>query len=143
MYKNIVVKVVMTVRLFIFNLGRLLWQNYLGSSFSLVSTLLNVVRQRVGLPPPPFEEVPAVSVFSDGFKPQMMDQLQPDLEPAESLGPLEAPTPSVGFRRNFSSAITNGYDLWNTFFTPTRCQTFFFVIESKKECLVLTMFSRV
>ena len=49
-----------------------------------------------------------------------MDQLQPDLEPAESLGPLEAPTPSVGFRRNFSSVMVNGYDMWNTFFTPSR-----------------------
>ena len=97
-----------------------MWQSYLGSSFSVMAALLNVVRQRIGLPPAPFDETPAPSVFSEDFKPLVMDQLQPDLEPAESLGPLEAPTPSVSFRRNFSSAITNGYDLWNTFFSPFR-----------------------
>jgi hypothetical protein len=93
-----------------------LWQSYLGSSFGVVGSMLGVIRQRIGLPAAPFPEVAAPSAFEAGFKPLVMDQLQPDLEPAESLGPLEAPTPSVAFRRNFSSAVSNGYDLWCRFY---------------------------
>ncbi len=104
--------------------GRLVWQNYMGSSFSVVSSFLSVVRQRIGLPPSPFVETASPSVFNSTFKPQIKDQRPPDLEPSESLGPLEAPTPSVGFRRNFSSLITNGYDLWNTHFSPFRLAPF-------------------
>jgi len=48
-----------------------------------------------------------------------MDQIPSDMETSESLGPLESPTPSLTFRRNFSSFISNGYDIWNTHFYST------------------------
>lgn len=98
--------------------GRLIWQNYLGSSHGIVTSLLNVVRQRIGLPPGPVQDSPSPSVFNATFRPLQMDQLLPDAEMSESLGPLESPTPSIAFRRNFSSMITNGYDFWNTHFFP-------------------------
>ncbi len=98
-----------------------MWQNYLGSSFGVVASMLNVIRQRIGLPPAPFQETPAASVFGSNFKPLLMDQPEKkELERAESLGPLEAPSPSIGFCRNFSSTFTNGYDLWNIHFSPFR-----------------------
>ena len=80
--------------------------------------MLNVIRQRIGLAPAPVQDLPSPSVFDPSFKPLTMEQIQPELEPAESLGPLEAPTPSASFRRNFSTHFTNGYDLWNTHFMP-------------------------
>lgn len=45
-----------------------------------------------------------------------MDHLISDTETSESLGPIESPSPSLSFRRNFSASITNGYDIWNTHF---------------------------
>lgn len=92
--------------------GRLLWQNYLGSGPAAMSSILNLVRTRAGLPPAPVQEEPSKSIFSEGFKPLHMDSLPMDLEPGESLGPLEPPLPSPVFRRNYTFMI-NSRSLWN------------------------------
>lgn len=47
--------------------GRFLWERYLSSLQAIIDTTLAVLRDRMSLPPPPIVDVPAVSVFSEGF----------------------------------------------------------------------------
>ena len=70
--------------------GRLIWQNYLGSSFNVMLTTLNVIRDRLRLPPAPFNEAASPRVFNSTFKPLIMDQLPPipNQDSEESLGPI-------------------------------------------------------
>ena len=73
---------------------------------------MNLIRTRTGLPPAPTNEEPSIEIFDDNNKPLHMDTLPLDMEPGESLGPLEPPMPSKGFRRNFTFMIQS-QDLWN------------------------------
>jgi hypothetical protein len=50
----------------------------------------------------------------------LLDELPPDLEPEESLGPLEAPTPSPSYRRNYSTPLLLAGETWNSRFDPFR-----------------------
>jgi hypothetical protein len=59
-----------------------------------------------------------LSIFS--FTPLVLEELPPDLEPEESLGPLEAPSPSPVFRRNYSTSLLLTSHTWNTHFNPFR-----------------------
>lgn len=92
--------------------GRLVWQSYLGSGPAVAASLLNVIRSRLGIPAAPITEEPSPSVFNGSFTPLVMDSLPPDMEPGESLGPLEPPMASATFRRNFSMLLIKS-DLWN------------------------------
>jgi len=98
------------------NQGRQVWTNYLSSGSKVLATALNVVRTRVGLPAPPFEEAPSPKVFDEENPPLLLDQLPSlDQEPGESLGPLEPPSPSPTFKRNFSATLAvDAYHQWNT-----------------------------
>ena len=99
----------------LFNLkrqGRLVWQNYFGSAPAVMKSILNLVRTRIGLPASPMLDEPSEEIFNENFKPLHMDALASDMEPTESLGPLEPPRPSPSFRRNFTFLI-NKHDLWN------------------------------
>ena len=74
--------------------GRLIWQNYLGSGPAVMSTVLNLIRTRAGLPPAPANDEPSNDIFDEDSKPLIMDSLPIDMEPGESLGPLEPPMAS-------------------------------------------------
>ena len=91
--------------------GRMLWQNYLGSGPALMSAILNTLRWRIGIPAAPVKEEKPPSVFNK----TLTESVMPEQEPQEFLGPLEPPTASSTFRRNFSSLI-NGGDDWNVHF---------------------------
>ena len=92
--------------------GRLIWQNYFGSGPAIMSTVLNLIRTRIGLPAAPTLDEPSKDIFDDNFKPLTMESLPMDMEPGESLGPLEPPMASRAFRRNYTF-FTNSHELWN------------------------------
>ena len=97
------------------NQGRQIWMNYLGSGTNVLLSVLNNLRSRIGLPAAPFKDTPSPQIFDESNPPLMMDQLPSmDMDPGESLGPLEPPNPSPKFRRNFSSMAVDSYDHWNT-----------------------------
>lgn len=100
--------------------GRFLWERYLSSLQALVDTTLATLRDRLKLPPPPIQETPATSIFTDGFIPLKTDPVIADAEPEESLGPLEPPYPSPAFKRNYSLFMTQGYEMWNKWGDPFR-----------------------
>ena len=71
--------------------GRMVWQTYLGSSHTVMLTVLNTMRERLGLPPAPFKSSSSPLVFNSSFKPQMMDHYKmklPNAEEQEFLGPI-------------------------------------------------------
>jgi hypothetical protein len=81
-----------------FIIGRLIWQNYLGSGPAVMSSILNVIRTRTGIPAAPVKEEPVLEIYNENFKPLHMDSLPADIEPGENLGPLEPPIASPAFR---------------------------------------------
>ena len=73
--------------------GRSIWQTYLGSSHTVMLTILNTIRNRLGIPTAPFLETPSLQVFNSTFKQQIMDPSKmklklPNPEEQESLGPI-------------------------------------------------------
>ena len=70
--------------------GRLIWQNYLGSSTTVMLTVLNSIRARAGLSPAPYNDAASPQVFNSTFKPLIMEQLPPisNHESEEYLGPI-------------------------------------------------------
>ncbi|GFR82877.1 exostosin-like 3 [Elysia marginata] len=96
--------------------GREFYQKFLGSTFSILETLLAVLRQRLDIPAHPIPEEPSPSAFSANFTPLAYDG--PDIEPDtdEVLGPIEAPFASETFRRNFSAGLLS--DMFNKFGDP-------------------------
>jgi len=97
--------------------GRLLLQNYFSSQSTVLDSLLAVMQRRLTIPALPFVDSPSPSVFNDSFNPKLMEHLPLDVEPDESLGPLEPPFPSPAFKRNFSSLLIHSHHLWNIAFS--------------------------
>lgn len=97
--------------------GRMIWERYLASVQSTLDTVIAVLRERLNIPPLPVETVPAISVFNDTFQP-IQAVINLDSEPEESLGPLEPPYNSPGFRRNFSLFLTQSQQIWNDYGDP-------------------------
>jgi len=97
--------------------GRLVMETYLSSAGNMFQSLLGVVRHRLAIPALPFVDTPSPSVFNTSFSPQLMDHLPADVEPDESLGPLEPPFPSPSFKRNYSTILSHSSHTWNTVFS--------------------------
>ncbi|XP_034250029.1 exostosin-3 [Thrips palmi] len=98
--------------------GRFIWQSYGASLQSILDTSLAVIRDRIGIPPPPVEDAPSPSVFNSTFSPLKTEALVADAEPEESLGPLEPPHASPSFRRNYTVFLTQGFEMWNDWGDP-------------------------
>jgi len=96
--------------------GRLILEHYLSTKRQVIQSLLNVVRHRLSIPALPFIDTPSPSVFNETFSPQLMDHLPADVEPDESLGPLEPAYPSPSFKRNFSTVLVHSSYSWNNVF---------------------------
>jgi alpha-1,4-N-acetylglucosaminyltransferase EXTL3 len=47
-----------------------------------------------------------------------MDNVVPETEAEESLGPIEPPYPSPQYRRNYSLFLTQGFEMWNDWGDP-------------------------
>jgi alpha-1,4-N-acetylglucosaminyltransferase EXTL3 len=48
--------------------GRLIWQNYLGSTHTILSSMIGLVRQRIGLPPAPMVDKASSAIFNDTYR---------------------------------------------------------------------------
>ena len=77
--------------------GNLIWKEYLSSPTRIVTTLLHVVRERLGLPPPAVKNEASPNAITTSNQ-------------------LTSTERSVPFRRNLSSTMTDGYDRWNNHF---------------------------
>merc|ERR1719186_2073112 len=97
--------------------GRLVMETYLSSAGNMFQSLLGVIRHRLAIPALPFVDTPSPSVFNTTFSPQLMDHLPADVEPDETLGPLEPPFPSPSFKRNYSTILSHSSHTWNTVFS--------------------------
>jgi alpha-1,4-N-acetylglucosaminyltransferase EXTL3 len=62
--------------------------------------------------------VKAVSVFNSTFIPLKSDPPIMDVEPEESLGPIEPPYPSPQYRRNYTVFLTQRREAWNDWGDP-------------------------
>lgn len=98
--------------------GRMIWERYLSSVQATVDTIVANLRDRLGIPPKPVPSVKAVSVFNSTFIPLKSDPPVMDVEPEESLGPIEPPYPSPQFRRNYTVFLTQRREAWNDWGDP-------------------------
>jgi len=96
--------------------GRLVFENYFSSGLTMMKTMLAVIQTRLSIPPLPVQDTSSPSVFNSSFTPLLLDILPMDVEPEESLGPLESSFPSPSFRRNFTSLLSERTDNWNSKF---------------------------
>ncbi|VVC95408.1 unnamed protein product [Leptidea sinapis] len=98
--------------------GRVLWERYLSSLQASTDTLLAVVRTRLNIPARPATPTTGIPAFNESFYPPKMEPPAVDAEPEETLGPLEAPYPSPGYRRNYTVSLLHGYEMWNDWGEP-------------------------
>ncbi|XP_059487728.1 exostosin-3 [Neocloeon triangulifer] len=98
--------------------GRLFWERYMGSVQALTDTVVAALRDRLLIPPLPAEQESSPSVFNSSFVPLKMDNVVPETEAEESLGPIEPPYPSPQYRRNYSLFLTQGFEMWNDWGDP-------------------------
>jgi len=98
--------------------GRLILSTYISSPVNMFQSILGVIRNRLTIPSLPFTDTPSPSVFNQSFTPLLMDHLPAEVEPDESLGPLEPPFPSPSFKRNYSTILSHSTHSWNTVFSP-------------------------
>lgn len=95
--------------------GRLFWEKYLGSTKSIIDTMLALLRTRLHIPPFPIKEEPSPSVFNASFVPLTEDIIDLPPEAEEMLGPMEGPLPSPKFRRNYTVDMEVFNGRWDPF----------------------------
>ncbi|XP_074656159.1 exostosin-like 3 [Tubulanus polymorphus] len=103
--------------------GRAVYEKYVGTTESVVRTILLSVRTRLRIAAPVIPEHPSPSVFNDTFAPLMKPVTPADgAEADDVLGPVESPQPSPKFRRNFTfstSLLDDHGDAFHLYpFTP-------------------------
>ncbi|XP_055680775.1 exostosin-3 [Lutzomyia longipalpis] len=104
--------------LFMRRQGRLFWERYFSSVQATVDTIVTSLRDRLGIPPRPIQNIVAQSVFNGTFVPLKSDPPVLDAEPEESLGPIEPPYPSPAFRRNYTALLVQSREAWNDWGDP-------------------------
>lgn len=98
--------------------GRVLWERYLSSVQASVDSLLAVIRTRLNIPPRPAVPTIGAPAFNESYYPLKVEPPAMDSEPEETLGPLEAPYASPTFKRNYTVALLQGYEMWNEWGEP-------------------------
>ncbi|KAG8199824.1 hypothetical protein JTE90_000912 [Oedothorax gibbosus] len=99
--------------------GRLFYDNYLGSTRNIISTILATIRNRINIPPLPVRDESSPSVFNGTFRPTRVEfAAVQDPDPEENLGPVESPFPSPSFQRNFTLTDVHRYSVWNEMVDP-------------------------
>lgn len=97
---------------------RSIWEKYFSSTENVLKTILSAIRTRLKIPPLPMHEEPSPSVFNSTFQPLKMENVLPETEAEESIGPLEPPFASPKFKRNLTYTIANMDEMWNEHFDP-------------------------
>ncbi|XP_052236593.1 exostosin-like 3 [Dreissena polymorpha] len=82
--------------------GRRFWETYFGTSKSVVTTMLAVVRTRLNIPAPPVREEPSPTAVSNFIPVPQNLAPDPDEVTDEVLGPVEPPFPSQTFKQNYT-----------------------------------------
>ena len=82
--------------------GRIIWETYFGTTHSILSTVLSVLRTRLQIPAAPVNEEPSPSIVSDFSPASKFVPMDPEEVTDEVLGPLEPPFPSLKFKQNFT-----------------------------------------
>ncbi|XP_015120556.1 exostosin-3 [Diachasma alloeum] len=98
--------------------GRMIWERYMGTAQGAMDTIVAAVRDRLGIPPLPAAQSSSPSVFNETFVPLKSDTIISEPEAEESLGPLEPPYPSPGFKRNYTTMFVHGHEIWNDWMNP-------------------------
>ncbi|XP_020281923.1 exostosin-3 isoform X2 [Pseudomyrmex gracilis] len=98
--------------------GRLIWERYMSTAQCVMDTTIAIVRDRLGIPPIPAPQTPSPSIFNESFVPLKSDTIIAEPEAEESLGPLEPPYPSPAFKRNYTTLLIQGHELWNDWMDP-------------------------
>lgn len=124
--------------------GRLIWERYFGTAQGVIDTVIAVIRDRLGIPPLPARQTPSPSVFNETFivsenlsidsiekfyiinsynnylfrQPLKADTTMSESDAEESLGPLEPAYPSPAFKRNYTTMLIQGSEMWNDWFIP-------------------------
>ncbi|XP_043283705.1 exostosin-3 [Venturia canescens] len=98
--------------------GRLIWERYLSTAQGAVDTIIASIRDRLGIPPLPATQTPSLSIFNETFVPLKSDSIIAEPEAEESLGPLEPPYPSPAFKRNYTTMLIHGHEIWNDWVDP-------------------------
>lgn len=98
--------------------GRVLWERYLSSVQSSVDSLLAVIRTRLNIPPRPAVPTVGMPAFNESYYSLKVEPPALDSEPEETLGPLEAPYASPAYKRNYTVALLQGYEMWNEWGEP-------------------------
>ena len=85
--------------------GRIFFEKYFGTTQSIIDTVLATVRTRLQIPAAPMRDEPSPSVFNSTFKPLKDDDVEPQAETEDILGPIEPPLASPKYLRNFSFSL--------------------------------------
>jgi len=83
--------------------GRIIFNDYFSSVEKAAHALINTLRYRINMPPPPVPEAVSTLVY-DEHHPMQTFQSRVD-NGNEILGPIEAPFPSPSYQRNFTSFL--------------------------------------
>ena len=83
--------------------GRILWETYFGTSHSIVSTVLAVLRTRLQIPAAPVQEEPSPSIVSEFSPASQFVAMDTEDMTDEVLGPLEPPFPSLKYKQNYTA----------------------------------------
>jgi len=90
--------------------GRTIWQKHLATKKLVLSTALHMLRETLMLPSEAAPKTTTISAISGGGSPPLAEPVE--VEPAETLGPLEPPLPSLSFRRNISTIFLDSKHRW-------------------------------
>lgn len=82
--------------------GRLIFENHLCSIPKVTKTLINLLRSRINIPPPPAPTPISERVYGENH-PMLTFQAKSDHNKEEIYGPIEDPYPSAVFQRNFTA----------------------------------------
>ena len=86
--------------------GRFYFETYFGTTFSIINTVLAILRTRLSIPAHPIQDVPSPNVFNASTLPLILEGPEINQETDEVLGPLEPPFSSVKFKQNFTQHVS-------------------------------------
>ncbi|XP_045181554.2 exostosin-like 3 [Mercenaria mercenaria] len=84
--------------------GRMFWETYFGTTASIISTMLAVLRTRLQIPAKPVKEEPSQSSVTNFIPVAQHIGVDAEDETDEVLGPVEPPFPSLTYKQNFTAS---------------------------------------
>lgn len=100
--------------------GKLFYERYLSRADYLIASLFAILKtKRLQLPLNAVNDDRSNLVYNKNDRPMHFYEINTELlentnDIEENLGPIEPPTQSVTYQRNYSLVLTETYNLWNT-----------------------------